>query len=96
MNTRFQYRKWVLAALITFATAGCLEFEIPTVYATTPATSGSAATSVALPDFTPLVNKVGPAVVNITVTEKASAPDVQQQTFPQLPPNDPFFQFFKR
>ncbi|HET7634708.1 MAG TPA: DegQ family serine endoprotease [Burkholderiales bacterium] len=95
MNTRFQYRQWVLAALITFAAAGCLAVEIPAAYANAPATSDSAAASIALPDFTPLVNKVGPAVVNITVTEKGSAPDVQQ-SFPQLPPNDPFFQFFKR
>jgi S1-C subfamily serine protease len=68
MTTRFQYRKWTLAALIMFAAAGCLSYEIPAGHAAIA--PGSTTTTVALPDFTPLVQKIGPAVVNITVTEK--------------------------
>jgi serine protease Do len=47
----------------------------------------------ALPDFSPLVEKYGPAVVNVEVVEKA-----QQANggVPGLSPNDPFFDFFKR
>ena len=47
----------------------------------------------ALPDFSPLVEKYGPAVVNVEVVEKA-----QPQTGgPQgLSPNDPFYDFFRR
>jgi len=46
-----------------------------------------------LPDFTRLVQKYGPAVVNITVNEIVPA----AQAAPQLPfdENDPFYQFFK-
>jgi serine protease Do len=46
----------------------------------------------ALPDFTELVDKYGPAVVNVEVVEKAQpAPGV-----PGLSPNDPFYDFFHR
>jgi serine protease Do len=46
----------------------------------------------ALPDFSPLVEKYGPAVVNVEVVEKA-----QTQGGPQgLSPNDPFYDFFRR
>jgi serine protease Do len=46
----------------------------------------------ALPDFSPLVDKYGPAVVNVEVVEKAQA-----QGGPQgLSPNDPFYDFFRR
>src|SRR5882724_4718676 len=46
----------------------------------------------ALPDFSPLVEKYGPAVVNVEVVEKA-----QPATGPQgLSPNDPFYDFFRR
>jgi serine protease Do len=59
----------------------------------------SAGTVMTLPDFTGIVAKEGPAVVNISVSEKVAAggPD-----FPGFPgfgpddPNDPFFQFFHR
>jgi len=47
---------------------------------------------VALPDFSVLVDRYGPAVVNISVTQK------QKTTFnvPGFDRNDPFFEFFKR
>src|SRR6185437_13719940 len=44
-----------------------------------------------LPDFSPLVDKYGPAVVNVEVVEKA-----QQGGPGGLSPNDPFFDFFRR
>ena len=45
-----------------------------------------------LPDFTGLVEKQGPAVVNISSTQTIKNP----QTFPNIPENDPFYDFFKR
>ena len=46
----------------------------------------------ALPDFSGLVEKYGPAVVNVEVVEKA-----QPASGPQgLSPNDPFYDFFRR
>jgi serine protease Do len=46
----------------------------------------------ALPDFSQLVDRYGPAVVNVEVTEKAPAGGGP----PGLSPNDPFYDFFRR
>ena len=45
----------------------------------------------ALPDFTPLVERYGPAVVNVEVVEKP-----QPGGGPGLSPNDPLYDFFRR
>ena len=45
-----------------------------------------------LPDFTELVEKQGPAVVNISTTQIIR----NAQTFPNIPESDPFYEFFKR
>ena len=45
-----------------------------------------------LPNFTGLVEKQGPAVVNISSTQIIRNP----QTYPNIPENDPFYDFFKR
>jgi serine protease Do len=45
----------------------------------------------ALPDFSSLVDRYGPAVVNVEVVEKAQAGGPQG-----LNPNDPFYDFFRR
>ncbi|MHA0111207.1 DegQ family serine endoprotease, partial [Klebsiella pneumoniae] len=44
------------------------------------------------PDFSPLVEKYGPAVVNVEVVEKAQTANGPQG----LSPNDPFYDFFRR
>ena len=54
--------------------------------------SASEATVRALPDFTALVEKYGPAVVNVEVLEKTQP----QPGFQGLSPNDPFYDFFRR
>src|SRR5580765_5008123 len=46
----------------------------------------------ALPDFSTLVERYGPAVVNVEVVEKAQ----QGGGVPGLAPNDPFYDFFRR
>jgi serine protease Do len=43
------------------------------------------------PDFTALVEKVGPAVVNVTTSRTASAASTRP-----FPPGDPLFEFFRR
>ena len=48
-----------------------------------------------LPDFTELVEKQGPAVVNISTTQASSRNPLAQQ-FPNVPEDDPFFEFFRR
>ncbi|MDO5057091.1 MAG: DegQ family serine endoprotease [Lautropia sp.] len=49
-----------------------------------------------LPDFTGLVEQTGAAVVNIRTTERAGSRRNPQGVVPELDPNDPFFEFFRR
>ena len=48
-----------------------------------------------LPDFTDLVEKQGPAVVNISTTQGGARNPLAQQ-MPNVPEDDPFFEFFRR
>lgn len=48
-----------------------------------------------LPDFTDLVEKQSPAVVNVSITQTVSQDAVFPQ-IPNLPEGDPFFDFFRR
>jgi len=59
--------------------------------------SGAVA-QVTLPDFADLVERTGPAVVNIRTTERprAGAPAAAPQMPEGLDPNDPFYEFFRR
>lgn len=49
-----------------------------------------------LPDFSSIVEEVGPAVVNIRTTQKVGGNRFGGPGFPGLDPNDPFYEFFKR
>lgn len=50
-----------------------------------------------LPDFSSIVEEVGPAVVNIRTTQKVGGNQFGGAPgFPGLDPNDPFYEFFKR
>jgi serine protease Do len=53
---------------------------------------GGSAHARELPDFTDLVEKQGPAVVNISTTQIIR----NAQGFPNLPEGDPYFEFFRR
>ena len=48
-----------------------------------------------LPDFTTLVDRYGAAVVNVSVVEKLQ-PAADFNGMPNLSPDDPFYDFFKR
>jgi len=50
----------------------------------------------ALPDFTGLVERYGPAVVNVTVVEKSEPVSSRGGVPPGMSPNDPFYEFFRR
>ncbi|MBS0365148.1 MAG: DegQ family serine endoprotease [Proteobacteria bacterium] len=54
---------------------------------------GVAGAGMVLPDFTGLVERLGPAVVNVEVTQKARAAG---RAAPGLSPDDPFYDFFRR
>jgi serine protease Do len=47
-----------------------------------------------LPDFTPLIEKNSPAVVNISTTQKTEKQ--QQFVMPDMPENSPFYEFFEK
>ena len=51
---------------------------------------------VSLPSFTALVKREGPAVVNISTTQKVSVETFAFPEFPGIQPDDPFFEFFRR
>ena len=55
------------------------------------AVNAAAARPALLPDFSSIVERNGPAVVNISVTREAG-----QAVMPQLQPGDPFYEFFRR
>jgi serine protease Do len=54
-----------------------------------PAVSGRV-----LPDFVPLVDRYGPAVVNVSVVQKVETTSNDQP--PGISPDDPFYEFFRR
>ena len=58
----------------------------------TPNLPASGAGAQVLPDFADLVEKYGPAVVNINTQTRASA----RQQIPGLSEDDPFYEFFRR
>ncbi len=71
-----------------------------TAAAAVPASAIAAAPGVALPDFSQLAARNGPAVVNISVTGVAKAGADQGEEgsrgAPGMDPNDPYFEFFRR
>jgi serine protease Do len=73
----------------TLSSTGAPPASAPPV-ASAPVTAMTAIA--ALPDFTALVERVGPAVVNVTTTGTRAGAGVSQQQMP----NDPLFDFFRR
>jgi len=83
-------RAAVLAALFPVVIAGCSASTAATPPAAVPAAPAAAAVRGPGFDFTQLAKDEGPAVVNISVTKEVAT------QMPQLDPNDPFYQFFRR
>ena len=82
-------RAAVVAALLPFVIAGCSASTAATPAAAAPATASAAVRGPGF-DFTQLAKEEGPAVVNISVTKEVAA------RMPQLDPNDPLNEFFRR
>jgi serine protease Do len=66
----------------------------PVAAAAAPAAPAPVAAGVVLPDFTQIVSRNGPAVVNIRVM--GSTKTANQGRAPQFDEDDPFFEFFRR
>lgn len=103
MRQKILVRSLIAAGVIAAGLGGYAKYD-PSVFQHAVAASASApaamlsvqsATVAALPDFTGIVAQNGPAVVNISVTQKTEptgyAPDMQG-----VDPNDPFYQFFRQ
>jgi serine protease Do len=96
-----------LAALLLLAT-GCEKLELgkfgkpgkpeapvpamPAFKTAPPSASPAPVPTVRLPDFTALVDREGPAVVNVRVTQTVA----RRSQLPGIPEDDPFFDFFHR
>ena len=52
--------------------------------------------AIALPDFADIASQQGPAVVNISVSGSVKTVFPQFPGLPQMDPNDPFYEFFRR
>src|SRR5512143_2887490 len=66
------------------------------VHATTvPAPAARPESAVTLPDFSSIVSRNGAAVVNISTTQEVKS-NSRVTPFPNIDPDDPFYEFFKR
>ncbi|MFN7206823.1 MAG: hypothetical protein ACK5VG_04260, partial [Burkholderiales bacterium] len=78
----------------------CLYFGLLSLVITAflPLSSAQAQAMRGLPDFTELVEKAGPAVVNIRTTERVRQGNAQMPFpgMPELDENDPLYEFFRR
>ncbi len=100
MKSRLVVRSAIAAAVISAVGAGAFSaghwFPQEARAATAPAAIASApAASALLPDFTGIVERNGPAVVNISVTHDIKAAANAPQ-FEGLDPSSPFFEFFRQ
>ncbi|MBV8633583.1 MAG: DegQ family serine endoprotease [Burkholderiaceae bacterium] len=78
--------------LVSEATHSASLSARPAAAATLPLAHDVAAGIAAPTDFSGIVDKFGPAVVNISVTGKVER---VEPNFPQMDPDDPFYQFFR-
>ncbi len=106
MTTNVLKRSTIAVAVIGALTAGYAHSEwhqdahaSAPVLAATAATTGAAASvepaTITLPNFGRIVDRYGPAVVNISVTGTTKT-SVEQSPFGELDPDDPFSQFFRQ
>ena len=82
--------------IILFALDSCGKKQQATPPVTTSGAVGAASAVVALPNFTVLVKKEGPAVVNISTTQKIRREHIPFPAFPGTKQDDPFYEFFRR
>jgi len=96
-------RSGLLALAVIVAMAGgylyrdSLEIPVSEAHATvnmpSPVQEARPNPVITLPDFAGIASSQGPAVVNISVSGSVKA---GFQGFPQMSPNDPFYEFFRR
>ena len=89
---------WVAAAAIVALVAGCEpktpKTQSPVAPAAAAPLTGAPARTQALPDFSALVDEIGPAIVNIRAITDSSAN--MQDGGAGIPKDDPLHEFFRR
>ena len=105
MNRKIFIRSTVSAAVIAAFVGAYAHFESSTLgqaqaamfSQTAPVTAPVSAMPAAagVVDFADIVERYGPAVVNISVSSQSTGDDLSSAV-PQLDPNDPFYDFFRR
>ncbi len=85
----------VRSLLLMAAAASSISLLGPAMPAHAQAVATAPAPTQVLPDFADLSERAGPAVVNIRTTAKARGARGGPQ-MPDIDPNDPFFEFFRR
>src|SRR2546425_7557638 len=83
----------VLAAFLPVFVAGCTGATAAAPQATAVPQAASQAARLPGADFSQLAEQAGPAVVNISVTQKAVAASHDELPFDK---SDPMYEFFKR
>lgn len=94
----------VSAGIVTASGVGTFVNAHAVSAAPSTAITVTAAPAIALPDFSEITARNGPAAVNISVTgniktamdESSDAPGMRRHGAPGMDPNDPFFEFFRR
>jgi serine protease Do len=100
MKPKVLVRRLIAAGVISAVGAGAFSaghwFPQEAAAANAPvAVAAGSTASVLLPDFTGIVERNGPAVVNISVTHDVKA-DAATWQFSGVDPNNPFFEFFRQ
>src|SRR5262245_16869382 len=98
MQQKVLVRSLIAAGLLTAAAAGYSLAGAPSAAqpaaSAPPAAVAAPAATAQLPAFNWIVEKYGPAVVNVSVEGKGEA--VAAPEGPGMDPNDPFYEFFRR
>jgi serine protease Do len=99
MKQKMLVRSLIAAGVIAVGVGGLAKYDVSVFThadaAPVVATASAQPTAVALPDFTGIVARNGPAVVNISVTNNVQKVTASPQ-LPNLDPNNPFYQFFRQ
>jgi serine protease Do len=102
-NNQSSFKQAVISVAIAAVLAGGYEAYahrdhsvIPVAVAGQTEVQSSRKATVTLPDFAEIAAQQGAAVVNISVSGSAPSGMSGLQGFPQVDPNDPFYDFFRR
>ena len=86
----------ILIVALTFISCN-QQASVSSAHASTPvgaAATAAVSSTLSLPNFTTLVKKEGPAVINISTTRKVRGM-IPLPGFPGITPDDPFYDFFR-